>query len=92
MNDAKDPLGLDLKTFTRDLTINTTSLFVAAQQAAAVFEQLPKSASRTFIYTGNFLNKAPLVRALTLSVGKTASAHIVQIAAEGYADNGFKYV
>ncbi|KAH6884484.1 hypothetical protein B0T10DRAFT_539882 [Thelonectria olida] len=88
---AQTPLAVPLKDFTRDLTINTTSTFVAAQQAIAGFEDLPESASRTFIYTGNCTNVSPIVPLLTLGVGKSATASIIQVAAEGYKEKGFKF-
>ncbi len=91
MNDAKDPLvSLPLADFTRDLTINTTSAFVAAQQAVLSFKELPDSAARTFIYTGNILNETTLAPFLDLGVGKSATAHIIQSAAAAYKDKGYK--
>lgn len=87
---AQTPLAVPLKDFTRDLTVNTTSAFVAAQQAIASFEELPNSASRTFIYTGNLTNISPVAALLTLNVGKSATASIIQVAAESYKDKGFK--
>ncbi|EEU36985.1 uncharacterized protein NECHADRAFT_52180 [Fusarium vanettenii 77-13-4] len=90
-NDAKNPLSLDLKAFTRDLAINTTGAFAAAQQAALAFEELPSSASRTFIYTGNFLNDHTIVSLMDLGVGKSATAHFIKCAAEAYASKGFKF-
>ena len=90
-NDAKNPLSLSLADFTRDLNINTTSAFVAAQQAALGFEQLPDSASKTFIYTGNALNTTTMAPLMDLGVGKSATAHVIQSAAAAYADRGFKY-
>jgi hypothetical protein len=90
-NDAKNPLSLPLADFTRDFNINTTSAFVAAQQAVLAFEQLPDSASRTFIYTGNILNETTIAPLLDLGVGKSATAHIIQSAAAAYKDRGFKY-
>jgi NAD(P)-dependent dehydrogenase (short-subunit alcohol dehydrogenase family) len=92
VNDAKNPLSLPLVSFTRDLNINTTSAFVAAQQAALSFEQLPDSAARTFIYTGNILNTTTMAPLLDLGVGKSATAHIIQSAAAAYKDRGYKYV
>jgi hypothetical protein len=91
-NDAKNPLSLPLADFTRDFNVNTTSAFVAAQQAVLGFEQLPNSASRTFIYTGNITNTAIIPPLLDLGVGKSATAHIIQSAAAAYKDRGFKYV
>jgi NAD(P)-dependent dehydrogenase (short-subunit alcohol dehydrogenase family) len=89
-NDAKNPLSLPLADFNRDFTINTTSAFIAAQQAVLGFEQLPASASRTFIFTGNIMNTAIIPPLLTLGVGKSATAHIIQNAASAYADRGYK--
>ena len=90
MNDAKNPLTLPLVDFTRDFNINTTSAFVAAQQAVLDFEKLPDSASKTFIYTGNVLNTMTMAPLLDLGVGKTATAHIIESAAKAYADRGFR--
>ena len=89
-NDAKNPLSLPLADFTRDLKTNTTSAFVAAQQAVLGFEQLPDSASKTFIYTGNILNITTMAPLLNLGVGKSATSHIIQSAAAAYADQGYK--
>jgi hypothetical protein len=77
--------------FTRDLNINTTSAFVAGQQAVLGFEQLSDSASKTFIYTGNILNTTTMAPLMDLGVGKSATAHIIQSAATAYKDRGFKY-
>ncbi|KAN0113019.1 putative short-chain dehydrogenase [Hyaloscypha variabilis] len=90
-NDPKNPLSLPLTDFTRDFNINTTSAFVAAQQAVLAFERLPESASKTFIYTGNITNEIPLAPLLDLGVGKSATAHIIQSAAAAYKDKGFKF-
>ncbi|KAK9350224.1 hypothetical protein V1523DRAFT_429265 [Lipomyces doorenjongii] len=66
----QDPFALPLAAFNRDVTMNITSAFVAAQQAAFGFAQLPASASRTFIYTGNILNVNILPSFLDQGVGK----------------------
>ncbi|KAG6364699.1 hypothetical protein INS49_006303 [Diaporthe citri] len=89
--DAKNPLGLPLKDFVRDFSVNTTSAFVAAQQAVLAFEQMPESASRTFIFTGNCTNVAPIVALMGSGAGKSATAHIIQCAAEAYKDKGYKF-
>lgn len=90
-NDPKNPFSVYLDDFTRNFNINTASVFVAAQQAALGFEQLPSSASKTFIYTGNLLNTPTTIPPLmTLGVGKSATAHMIQSAAAAYADRGFK--
>jgi hypothetical protein len=79
-----------LAAFNRDLAINVTSAFAAAQQAAFGFAQLPASASRTFIYTGNILNVTILPSFLAQGVGKSAGAHMIWAASAAYKDRGFK--
>lgn len=90
--DAKNPFKPSAAEFAKDLTVNTTSAYVAAQQAIQAFESLPDSASRTFIYTGNALNTMVMPPLLTLGVGKSATAHIIEVATKSYGDKGFKYV
>ena len=90
-NPPAAPLSLPLADFNKDFTINTVSAFVAAQQAATGFAQLPDSAARTFIYTGNILNTTIIPPLLDLGVGKAAMAHIIQCAAAAYKDRGYKY-
>jgi len=90
-NPPNDPLSLPLEDFTRDLNVNTVSPFVAAQQAAIGFAQLPESASRTFIYTGNITNTTVIAPLLDLGVGKSATAHIIQSASAAYKGQGFKF-
>lgn len=92
MNDPKNPLSLPLADFTRDFNINTTSTFITAQQAVLGFEKLPESASKTFIFTGNFLNTTIMAPLMDLGVGKSATAHIIQSAAAAYKDRGYKHV
>jgi hypothetical protein len=86
----EDPLAISLTDFTKNLNINTTSAFSAAQQAALAFKSLPDSASKTFIYTGNILNFHIMPPLLDLGVGKSGTSHIIRVAAEAYKDKGFK--
>ncbi|KAL3417089.1 short-chain dehydrogenase [Phlyctema vagabunda] len=86
----KDPFALPLAALNRDVAINITSAFVAAQQATLGFAQLPTSASRTFIYTGNILNVTILPSFLDQGMGKSAGAHMIWAASAAYKDSGFK--
>lgn len=72
---ADDPLSLSLADLNRDTNININSAFVAAQQAVSGFSQLPESASRTFIYTGNVLNVAIIPKFMSQGIGKSGAAH-----------------
>jgi len=65
-------------------------VYAAAQQAVRGFEQLPSSASRTFIFTGNVLNTTIIAKLVSGGIGKQATAHMIRAAAEAYADRGFK--
>ncbi|KAK9772814.1 putative Short chain type dehydrogenase [Seiridium cardinale] len=87
----QDPFALPLAALNRDVAINVTSAFVAAQQAASGFAQLPASASRTFIYTGNILNTAILPAFIDQGIGKSAGAHMIWAASAAYQDRGFKF-
>lgn len=66
------------------------SAFIAAQQAALGFKHLPDSAFKTFIYTGNLLNTTTMAPLLSLGVGKSATAHIIECASKAYSNEGFK--
>lgn len=90
-NDANSPLSLPLENFVHDLNVNTTGAFVAAQQAVAAFETLPESSARTFIYTGNILNTVTMAPLLDLGMGKSATAHMIELVSAAYRDRGFKY-
>ncbi|KAK8040752.1 hypothetical protein PG994_013759 [Apiospora phragmitis] len=89
--DKSNPFALPLEDFNRDFAINTTSAFMAAKHAALAFDELPASAARTFIYTGNCTNVMPMGALFHSGMGKSAAAHMIQIAAEAYKDKGFKF-
>ena len=89
-NPPNDPLALQFADLSKSFNVNTISAFVAAQQAATGFAQLPDSAAKTFIYTGNILNTTIIPPLLDLGVGKAATAHIIQSAAAAYKDRGYK--
>ncbi|KAG8527685.1 uncharacterized protein KY384_007839 [Bacidia gigantensis] len=90
-NEPKDPLALSVKDLEHTLSINTTSVLAAAHEAVTDFSQLPATASKTFIYTGNRLNIAPIAPLLSLGIGKSATAHLIHSASEAYKEKGFKF-
>lgn len=87
----EDPFALPLANLNRDVTVNVTSAFVAAQQAVAGFAQLPASAAKTFIYTGNILNVQILPGFIDQGIGKSAGAHMIWAASAAYKDRGYKF-
>lgn len=84
--------SLPAETFATDLAINTTSAYVAAQQAVTAWETLPAEAKKSFIYTGNALNSVifPVPAMMTLGVGKSGSAHFIGLADALYSAKGFR--
>jgi hypothetical protein len=84
------PLEISLKDAIRDTNINTLSVLAAAKEAVDSFEKLPQSAARTFIYTGNILNLQILPPLMSLGIGKSATAHIIESAANAYKSRGYK--
>ncbi|KAH8675579.1 hypothetical protein BX600DRAFT_453019 [Xylariales sp. PMI_506] len=87
----EDPFAVPLASYNRDMIINNTSAFVAAQQAVLGFAELPDDAARAFFFTGNILNVAPLPSFMDAGTGKSASAHMMMAAAAAYKDRGFKF-
>ncbi|KAH8734759.1 hypothetical protein BGZ61DRAFT_382437 [Ilyonectria robusta] len=86
-----DPFAIPLDAFKRDMAVNNTSVFVAAQQAVLGFAELPAHAPRVFMFTGNILNVTPLPQFLESGAGKSASAHMMMAAAAEYKEKGFKF-
>ncbi|KAL2671301.1 hypothetical protein Neosp_013881 [[Neocosmospora] mangrovei] len=87
---ADDPFAISFADFSEDTNINIHSAFIAAQQAVSGFAQLPDSAARTFIYTGNVLNVAMLPKFLSAGVGKSGAAYMIWTASAAYKDRGYK--
>ena len=73
-----------------DDAVNIHSAYVAAQQAVAGWAELPASAARTFIYTGNALNVMALPKLMTNGIGKSGAAYMVMGAADAYKGRGYK--
>ncbi|KAB5576194.1 putative short chain type dehydrogenase [Coniochaeta sp. 2T2.1] len=88
---ADDPFAISLADLNHDTTINIYSAFVAAQQAVSGFAQLPASAARAFIYTGNMLNVSILPGFLSQGIGKSGAAHMIWAAADAFKDRGYKF-
>lgn len=90
----KDGSVLDVSAehFAADLNTNTTTPYVAAQQAVKGWETLPKDANKVFIYTGNVLNVSviPIPMFLNLGVGKSASAYWIGSADTLLSKNGYR--
>jgi hypothetical protein len=73
------------------MSVNTTSSFIAAQEAVKSWAQT--GTKGTFIFTGNVLNVKylPTVSgALAFAMGKSAAASLIQGASHGYKGKGYK--
>ncbi len=84
------PFSISVKDFEASLKANTVSVYAAVKYAIEGFDKLPKSTHKSFMYTGNILNVSPIPRLVTLGVGKSASAHVIECAARAYDDKGYQ--
>ncbi|KAK9412985.1 putative Short-chain dehydrogenase [Seiridium unicorne] len=69
------------------LLVSEKSRWITAQ----FISELPESAARTFIYTGNCLDVSPILPLTDAGVGKSATAHLIHCASEAFKDQGFKF-
>lgn len=89
--DPKDNLnGFTVDEAQEEFAINMFSPLFAAQEAVKGFKELPQSASRTFIFTGNALNRIVNPGVLTFAMAKSAVARMITYTSASYADQGFK--
>lgn len=91
-SNEESALSVPAESVSKDLNVNVVSAYVAAQQAIAGFETLPKEVKKSFIYTGNILNVSivPVPLMLNLGMGKAASAFWIGLADAAYAGKGFR--
>ena len=87
---AEKPLDLSAADLEQDLAVNVTGMLVAARKAVEGFEKLPSETPKSFIYTGNFLNKEVMPPLMSLGIGKSASAHTLAVASKVYGPKGFR--
>lgn len=86
-----DPLSnVQLEDFNKDISVNTTSVLIAAKSAVEGFKTLPTHTKKTFIFTGNALPVMALPGILTFGMGKAAGAHLIMSAASAYKDKGYR--
>ncbi|KEF62933.1 uncharacterized protein A1O9_00907 [Exophiala aquamarina CBS 119918] len=94
-SDADDPLAnFDLDSYQAGLNVNVTSVIFSLQQAVKGFKSLEGSDhSKTFILTGNFLNKHVLPGMLPFGLTKAAGAYAIWNLAEAkpYEKDGVKF-
>lgn len=93
---ADNPLSISVEDFNKDYAVNTGSVFAAAKEAVNGWKELgSKGGNKTFFYTGNMLNLGAVdgfLGFLTLGVGKSATAHLIQNASLAYKKDGYRYV
>lgn len=82
---------MSIEDLNRDFQVNTASVLAAAYETVAGFDKLPSTASRTFIYTGNVLNRTTIAPLLSLGIGKSATAHLIESLSKAYAEKGYRY-
>ncbi|KAK9237782.1 hypothetical protein V1525DRAFT_402901 [Lipomyces kononenkoae] len=89
---ADDAFSIPLEKFREDLSVNVSSLYAAMQETVNGWKNLPTTLPKVFIFTGNLLNVAGARPALlTLGVGKTAAAHLIEGAVKSYGSHGYRF-
>ncbi|KAJ4415142.1 hypothetical protein N0V82_007512 [Gnomoniopsis sp. IMI 355080] len=92
VRDPKDPLSsISVDGFLHETATNIAGPLFAAQEAVKGFKELPETASRTFIQTGNKLNVVPAPPVLTFGMGKRAAAYMLECASIAYKSEGFRF-
>jgi hypothetical protein len=69
--------------------VNVTSAYLAAAEAVKGFETLPHDLPKSFIYTANGLNMMPQPRLVSLGLGKTAIAHVIENSTIAFRGKGW---
>lgn len=81
---------MSIEDFYRDMNVNLLSTVMAARASVQAFKELPPSANRTFIFTGNKLNVMSWPFVLPFAMAKTGVAHMIWDCAVAYRDQGIK--
>lgn len=93
--DAGVVTSVPVDRFVADLNVNAVSPYVAAQEAVKGWKEMGKEegGDKTFIFTGNMLNRTilPVDALVTLGVGKSASAYWVGLADEIHKGEGYRF-
>ncbi|EUC40725.1 hypothetical protein COCMIDRAFT_108040 [Bipolaris oryzae ATCC 44560] len=93
--DAGVVTSVPVDKFAADLNVNVVSPYVAAQEAVKGWKKMgqEEGGEKTFIFTGNMLNRTilPVDALVTLGVGKSASAYWVGLADEIHKGEGYRF-
>ncbi|KAF2672190.1 NAD(P)-binding protein [Microthyrium microscopicum] len=90
--DENDPLeAVTLEDVNRQFAVNSITPLFVAKEAVKGFKQLPSSASKTFIFTGNKLNVLVWPLVTTFGMGKNATAYLIKAASQAYDGEGFRF-
>lgn len=88
-----NPLTLSEAQLNHDLAVNVASAYLAAGQAVKGFEILPDDEllPKSFLYTANGLNAMPQPRLVSLGLGKTAMAHVIETCVLAFKGKGWTF-
>lgn len=79
-----------MEEFKYSATVNFIGAFAAARATVEGWDSVSEVDRPTFIFTGNCGNVVPLPSLMDISVGKAATAALIEIASAGYADKGYR--
>lgn len=87
---AADPLSLPYGSLLKDVTITGLTTYTVLQNAVKGFKTLPAATPCTFIATGNVLPFRPMPMFVSLGVGKTIAAHLIELSTLAYNSLGYR--
>ena len=95
LDDAADPFASlapeTVSSFHTAMAVNGTTPLIAMHHAIASFRALPSNTKgKTFIFTGNILNRSPFINRFSFGSAKATCVYGVNFASVIYADEGFK--
>jgi len=91
--DPTNPFTIPIESLESGLALMNTSAYIAAREAVAGFDSLPKDAPKAFLYTGNALAAitVPVVPYVSLGIGKSTASYWIGAASQIYKEKGYKF-
>ena len=90
-----DIFAVDVNVLKEDAGLNIWGVYTAFQLATKGWASLPDNPAqpKTFILTGNILPFAPIPRLVSLGIGKSAGAHMIEAATltEAFQKKGWRF-
>ncbi|KAJ9254617.1 hypothetical protein DTO027B5_8962 [Paecilomyces variotii] len=93
---TEEPFTLSPDALLEDVSVNYIGAYLSLRRAISGFKTLSETSPssqnpKVFIATGNQLPFNPIPAAVSLGAGKSALAHIIQVAAQSYVQQNYRF-